>query len=202
MALVAEALLDWGVASSPLRGQERSGDDHLVFPFPGGVLVAAMDGVGHGQQAAQAALVARQILEAHPGEPVVDLVQRCHAALRDTRGVVMSLASIDGTRRLMSWMAVGNVQGGLRRAGAGGPEELLLRSGVVGAQLPTLQATAVRIAPGDTLIFATDGIEGDFSRALARGGSAQAAAESILTHHGRHPDDALVLVARYLGGRR
>lgn len=194
--------LDWGVAGLPFGGQGRSGDDHLVAPFPDGVLVAAMDGVGHGAEAAQAAGISRQVLEAHPAEPVVDLVRHCHEALRDTRGAVMSLASIDTARRLMSWIGVGNVQGVLLHAGASRPEELLLRSGVVGAQLPALQAAAIPIAPGDTLIFATDGIEGGFSRSLGRTGSAQAAAESILTHHGRRTDDALVLVARYLGGRR
>lgn len=201
MAHLTDTPLDWGVAALPLRGEERSGDTHLVRPFSGGVLLAAMDGVGHGKEAAQAAGASRQMLEAHPDEPVVDLVRRCHAVLRNTRGVVMSLASIDTGRRIMTWIGVGNVQGVLLRA-ANGAEELLLRSGVVGAQLPTLQESAVPIAAGDTLIFATDGIEGDFSRALGRTGSAQAAAERILTRHGRRTDDALVLVARYLGGWR
>jgi serine phosphatase RsbU (regulator of sigma subunit) len=35
---------------------------------------------------------------------------------------------------------------------------VLLRSGVVGYQLPTLRASTLPIAPGDLLIFATDGI--------------------------------------------
>jgi hypothetical protein len=101
---------------------------------------------------------------------------------------------------------VGNVQGVLARSGASGGRlsevELLLRAGVVGAQLPTLLPTTVALARGDTLVFATDGIESGFDRTLALAGAPQRAAESILARYGRRTDDALVLVARYLGGGR
>ena len=196
---LAPPRLEWGVASLPLAGEQHSGDEHLVAPFPGGALLGAMDGLGHGEAAARAAGAARTILATHRSEPVTSLTQRCHAGLRDTRGVVMTLASIDASVGRMSWLGVGNVQGVLLRAGGKRVEELLLRPGVVGAQLPTLQAEVVPLAPGDTLVFATDGIEPGFDRALARTGRAGAAAETILARHGRATDDALVLVARLLG---
>jgi len=44
-----------------------------------------------------------------------------------------------------------------------GQESLLLRAGVVGSQLPALQATVLPIARGDALFFATDGVRSDFS---------------------------------------
>jgi serine phosphatase RsbU (regulator of sigma subunit) len=69
---------------------------------------------------------------------------------------------------------------------------------VVGARLPPLQAAVLPLEPGDTLVFATDGIASDFERGLARHLSPEAAARAI----GRHTDDALVLVARHRGGAR
>jgi len=48
-----------------------------------------------------------------------------------TRGVVLSLASIDPAHGMMTWLGVGNVQGVLMRANAkngNGQESLLLRA--------------------------------------------------------------------------
>ena len=88
------------------------------------------------------------------------------------------------------------------RAGApkGTVEEvLLLRGGVVGSQLPALQAAVLPIGKGDTLVFVTDGIRGEFVEGLSALESPQRAADKILKQHGRGDDDALVLVVRLTG---
>jgi negative regulator of sigma-B (phosphoserine phosphatase) len=193
------APLECGVASSKMRGHQQSGDLEVVQLFDGGALIAVIDGIGHGDDAASAAQLARQILLASPQQPVTALVQRCHLQLRLSRGVVMSLASIDLRRGSMSWLGVGNVQGILLRADRSsqpGREELLLRSGVVGAQLPLLQAADVPVKRHDTLIFATDGIRSGFADRLAAAPSPQSRAVDILAHHCLGIDDALVLVAQ------
>ena len=48
-------MIEWGVASRALPGETRSGDLHVVESFAGGALVAAVDGLGHGEEAADAA---------------------------------------------------------------------------------------------------------------------------------------------------
>jgi negative regulator of sigma-B (phosphoserine phosphatase) len=137
----------------------------------------------------------------HAAEPVVTLVQRCHEALRTTRGVTMSVASFDVSRGLVTWLGVGSVEGVLlcrKFSGAAAEVPLLLRAGVVGFQLPSLDVEVLPLSAGDTLIIATDGIHSGFVRGLARNFPPQKAAEEILARHGRATDDALVLVARYL----
>ena len=57
----------------------------------------------------------------------------------------------------------------------------------------------VPVAPGDILIFATDGIRSDFSEGLTGSEVPQRTADRILAQYGKHTDDALVLVARYVG---
>jgi phosphoserine phosphatase RsbX len=197
-------LVEYGVAKFVLPGQDESGDHHLICCNQSGILVAAIDGIGHGEEAANAAKAAVCILKARAEEPVISLVERCHEGLRSTRGVVLSLASIDPGHGMMTWLGVGNVQGVLMRAGAqkGSVQEvLLLRGGVVGSQLPALQAAVLPIARGDTLVFVTDGIRGEFVHGLSALESPQRAADKILKHHSRGNDDALVLVARLTGVR-
>lgn len=195
-------LLDWGVAGMVLAGQSESGDRHVVKESPQGVLVAVVDGVGHGQEAAAAAMEAVATLERHAGEFVVSLVKRCHEALRSTRGVVMSLAMFNRLDETMTWVGVGNVEGLLVRpnfAGAPRQKMLLLRGGVVGDQLPPLSAANLPVVPGDTLILATDGIRPGFAPDLSLKGTPQQVAGRILATHAKGTDDALVLVARCVG---
>jgi len=196
--------VEYGVAKFVLPGQGESGDHHLICCNQSGILIAAMDGIGHGEEAANAAKAAICILKASPEEPVISLVERCHEGLRSTRGVVLSLASIDPELGMMTWLGVGNVQGVLMRAGSKkgtGQEVVLLRAGVVGSQLPALQAAVLPIAKGDTLVFATDGVRGEFAEGLSALESPQRAADKILKQHCRGNDDALVLVVRLTGVR-
>ncbi len=197
-------LVEYGVAKYVLPGQGESGDHHLICCAGDGILIAAMDGIGHGEEAAYAAQAAISILKTNVEEPVISLVERCHQELRSTRGVVLSLASIDPQHGMMTWLGVGNVQGVLMRAGAqkGSVQEvLLLRGGVVGSQLPALQAAVLPIAKGDTLVFVTDGIRSEFVETLSALESPQRAADRILKQHGRGNDDALALVVRLTGVR-
>src|SRR5271169_5742977 len=103
--------VDWGVAALALPGQTECGDMALVKDFEGGTLVAAVDGIGHGAEAATASKLALASLEMDPQEPVISLVVRCHEALRGTRGVVMSLASYSARHSLLTRIGIGNVEG-------------------------------------------------------------------------------------------
>src|ERR687888_8854 len=109
-------IIDWGVASLALPGEVESGDRHVVKTFPHGALLAALDGLGHGEQAAAAANRAIRVLQTLETESVVSLLKRCHERLQSTRGVVMSLAVFNALDETMTWVGVGNVEGVLLRA--------------------------------------------------------------------------------------
>src|SRR6185295_3905088 len=121
---------------------------------------------------------------------------------RNTRGVVMSLASFNAVDRTMTWAGVGNVEGVLLRKDAttnSDHEMLLSRGGVVGQRLPRLAASVVPVSPGDTLLLATDGVTSGFWRNLPLEEAPQRMAERIVASFARGTDDALVVAARYLG---
>jgi len=198
----ATAVIDWGVAGSALAGETESGDLHLVKLIPTGALVAVVDGLGHGADAATAARGAVATLGRYAHESLLVLIERCHHALTGTRGVVMSLANLDSRAGTMTWLGVGNVEGILQHASpAAGPSRasLVARGGIVGRELPPLRTATVPISPGDTLLFASDGIKGGFADTLPGDASPQQLADQILASYGKGTDDALILVARYLG---
>jgi phosphoserine phosphatase RsbX len=195
------ARLELGVAERALRGEPRSGDRAVLVAYDGGALVAAIDGLGHGVGAADAAAAAAAVLVEHPDEEPVRLLEACHRALARTRGAVMTLAWFDLVEESLSWTGVGNVEGRLVHAGAGprAPTEgALTKGGVVGYNLPAVRVTGTDLENGDVMVLATDGIDSGFARAMSAGGSAQDIADRILAAHGKDSDDALVVVVRYL----
>ena len=194
-------VIEWGWAGCALEA--LSGDLHLVVPFGGGALVALIDGLGHGAEAAEAARAAVPVLEAHADAPVLELMQQCHEALRRTRGAAMSLASFNALEASLTWTGVGNVEGVLLRVSRlshRASEGITLRGGVVGYRLPPLHANTLAVMPGDLLILATDGVRGGFTEGVAIGHGVQDIAEAILARFAKGSDDAHVVVARYTGG--
>jgi phosphoserine phosphatase RsbX len=196
--------VDWGVATRRRRGEATNGDLGIVSVVPEGVLVAAIDGVGHGEEAAHASREAGEVVRRRAGDGLVQLVERCHDALRGTRGAVMGLAFMSHVTRTMSWLGVGNVEGLMFSVEpwAPGPRaRLAIGGGVLGHELPGVTMATVDVRPGDVLILATDGIDPAFSDSVDLSGSMQAISERILARHAKSIDDALVLAVRYLGGR-
>jgi negative regulator of sigma-B (phosphoserine phosphatase) len=203
--LSTNRLIDWCVASRPIAGQTVSGDMHLVKPVGRGVLMAVVDGVGHGREATLAAQTAVDVLEQNADEALIPLVQRCHEALLTTRGVVMTVAFLDTLSSSLTWLGVGNVEGRLFRGDpkSGPPSEsVLLRGGMVGYKLPQLYVSVVPLRPGDLLVLVTDGIAPSFDTDIYLGQSPGRIADSILNRHFKRTDDALAFVARYLGLQR
>ena len=192
--------IEWAVCASPYPGQARSGDAFLVQAIPDGVLVAVVDGLGHGEEAADVAGRAVESLRASAGQPLLRCLTACHAALRGSRGVVMTLVAVHAGSATLEWLAVGNVDAAVLRPSPRGESvqrwSVPLRGGVVGDRLPPLRELPAPLAVGDTLIAATDGMAPGM---LDRVDLSPEIADLARGLHGRHAgtgDDALVLVAR------
>ncbi len=196
------SFLEWGIVAQAAPGQDESGDQYIVESFTNGILIGVVDGLGHGPRATAVAKKAVATLEAYTHEPVERLINRCHSVLRGTRGVVMSLASLNINNNSITWLSVGNVRGFLFHPNASlnvKRTSLLLRGGIVGYHLPTpLRPSVVSIKPGDTLVFASDGIQSDFVEGLTFELSPQAIADKVAQEYLEGEDDATVLVARYI----
>lgn len=193
------AELGWAVAGRPAEGEQLSGDMHVAQATAAGALLAVIDGLGHGPEAAQAAAAAVEVLRAQPELPVDALLQDCHRALRRTRGAAITVVSVDASARRLDWIGVGNVEGKLLRVPGQDREpdqSLLLRAGVVGYRLPPLRVASMPLQAGDLLILASDGLDVAFGEGVDHEGGLQEIADNLLERHRKPIDDALVLVAR------
>jgi negative regulator of sigma-B (phosphoserine phosphatase) len=194
------AVLERGEAGEPLAGEERSGDLAVWVTYEGGALVAAVDGLGHGPAAADAAAAAGDQFRLHAGEPPETLLRHCHEALRSTRGVVATVAWFDLETAELTWTGIGNVEGRLVRANRDRGDSVdspTLFGGVLGWSLPAVRLVRTTLAPGDCVVMATDGVAADFGSSLLPGASAPEQARRILESHARGSDDALVVAVRW-----
>ncbi len=195
--------IEWAVAGRALPGQRISGDRSLVLDAGGGsALFAVLDGLGHGNAAAEAADRATQVLSENRAEPLDVLMLLCHRAMADTRGAAVSLALFDSADRL-HWLGVGNVDSRVVAAGPVKPivrAAALLTGGIVGYLLPpNLQTQTVAVRPGDLLLMSTDGIVNDFIDGIDLAKPTAEVAGMVLATYAKDTDDALVLAARHRG---
>jgi phosphoserine phosphatase RsbX len=195
--------VEWGMATRCRVGETTSGDLAVVSLLPDGALVAGIDGLGHGAEAARAARRAADVVCRSGDHDLVRLVERCHEALRGTRGAAISLAFVSLRHSGMTWLGVGNVEGRVLSGDpfVPGPKgSLALSRGVPGHELPVVRVASLDVRPGDILLLATDGVDAAFADALEPSGSPQAISERILRAHWKPTDDAVVVAVRYLGG--
>jgi hypothetical protein len=102
----------------------------------------------------------------------------------------------------MQWLAVGNIEGVLLHGSTRGAarDAIVQRPGIVGHGLPHLMASSLPVAVGDTLVLATDGLERGFPQALSSAVARPAdGAAALLRRFATGTDDALLLLARYVG---
>src|SRR5258706_7005854 len=111
MERVTTRRVEWAKASRPIAPGQVSGDLCLVRESAHGVLVAVVDGWGHGPDAASAAQRAVALLGGGGLDRPIEVVRRCDEGLRGSRGVVLSLAWFDSAMDTMTWIGVGNVAG-------------------------------------------------------------------------------------------
>ncbi len=193
----------WSGASPTGRCQEKrnratSTSSNLCPPA---TLVAVVDGLGHGAAAAAAAKTAVATLRDHAEEPLIPLVNRCHDALRDTNGVVMSLACVPIGRPDVDLAGRGQRRmspAPRRRHGPAGSVSACCpaagwsatRSHHCEPRLSPLHRTTCCSSP-PTASTAT------FTERLNVNDPPQQIADDIMSHYGKETDDALVLVARF-----
>jgi hypothetical protein len=140
--------VEWGIAVRGRSGERTSGDCAVVSLLPEGALVAAIDGLGHGGEAARAARTAADVVRASPTADLVTLLQACHVGLRNTRGAAISLAFLSAVRGGVTWVGVGSVEG---RVLSGDPSSrrpkgsLPLAAGIPGHNLPAVSTATLPV---------------------------------------------------------
>jgi negative regulator of sigma-B (phosphoserine phosphatase) len=196
--------IEWARAGRPLPSQYTSGDRGIAVGINDeAALFGVVDGLGHGPEAATAALRAVDTVKAASAERLEVLVQLCHRKLEGTRGVAMTLARVDFAAGTLTWTGVGNVTAELVAKAPTGVHirsSVRLTAGILGYRIPEIRpAQVVSIRAGDLLVMRTDGISEDYLEHIDFAAPAVVIAEGLLRKDARETDDAMVLAARHRG---
>jgi hypothetical protein len=143
----------------PLHVSEPCGDAAELFTVPGAPqrwLLAIVDGLGHGAEAAQAAQVAMQLIAAQPALELPAQLARLDAGLIATRGAAIGLARIDGAQ--LHYAGIGNTRA--LRWRDGHLVRLPSEPGIVGGGLPRqVPVSTIDLRPQDWVLLMTDGLD-------------------------------------------
>lgn len=180
-----------GVELSPVH-EGYGGDAYLVKESPEKVLIAVIDGLGHGAMAHQAAQKAVETIKNMDCDALEEMLEKAHRALSDTVGVVIGLVEIDKKEKMLTCTGVGNIN--IRLSGSR-DVQLLLPEGILGYRFERRILKQIPLLPDDLLIMHTDGISTDYKLDFILSNNPQDIAQNLMSGFKSPNDDALVLVA-------
>jgi anti-sigma regulatory factor (Ser/Thr protein kinase) len=182
---------------SPIDGEKVSGDN-LAWEINGDrCIVLAVDGLGHGIQAAEAAEEAVRVFHAHSDESPASLMTRLHEALKKTRGAAAAIAEVRPLAGTLTYAGVGNISGSILSNTL--DRSLVSHNGTLGYVMARVQEFKVEWPKDGILVMHSDGLQSrwDLSRypgLLAR--QPALIAGVLLRDFRRERDDASVLVLK------
>jgi phosphoserine phosphatase RsbX len=177
--------------SLPMPGEIQNGDAALIRQsVTGDTILAVIDGLGHGPDAAHASRKAIEVLTLMPFQTsVLEAMEEIHRELRGTRGAAGTLCIVRELK--LEICAIGNVA--LMCTGCSVP--LVLSPGVLGHQVSRYRVAGCQVPSGARLALLSDGISTRFRLEDYKQLSPEAACKEIMSRYRRKEDDASVLVA-------
>lgn len=200
----------WPGAREPSPGLTQLGA--LVLPKPGegvcgdrwcyherveGILVAGIDGLGHGFGAEQAAVEACRTFETEKHRPPLRLMQLLHEALRPTRGAAVTLLEVDWDAGRIVSVGVGNVSAAMINGSE--TKRIATDNGIVGHVVSRPRELIHACQPETVVVLHSDGLTSSWQAERYPG---------LMQHHAaliagvlyrdckRGRDDSLVVVIR------
>ena len=190
-------IISLGAVVEPIAGETVSGDRWGFAPSALGPTLMAVDGSGHGSQAAAAADAAMAAFERHAAEDCVPLMETMHRALAPTRGGAVAVARLDSAKAMLRFVGVGNIAGML--LGEGKPQRMVSHNGVLGHIAPRIREFTYPVKGGVTVLMHSDGLSSKWDLASYPGLGAShpsLIAAVLFRDHRRERDDASVVVMR------
>jgi serine/threonine protein phosphatase PrpC len=151
------------LVSSPRLPSDESQETCLDIGDEETLLVAVVDGIGHGPVAAEATRVIIECIERHLTEDLGSLVKACHQDARSSRGATVALARVRPVPRKLELLAVGDVRAWLMEPRCETKEFVSVR-GLVGYQIESrLLIQSAELPRGGYIALASDGLVGDLA---------------------------------------
>jgi anti-sigma regulatory factor (Ser/Thr protein kinase) len=192
-----DARVEIGAVALCAPGETVCGDGWAACIAGSRAAVMLADGLGHGPDAAKAALAAVAVFERDPFADPRAILEEAHRELRTTRGAAVTLVQADGSEGMIRSAGAGNVVA--RIVGGASERTLLSQHGTVGLQLRRLEEVRAKWPPHAVLVLHSDGIETRWAAPLVHPALAHdpaLVAALLARDHLRGRDDASVVVLR------
>jgi len=196
-ASVAAADGELGLVVVPYPGEVECGDSWAFARKSGAPTLFAVDGSGHGPQAAFAARSAVEAFEKNDQMDNVRILEAIHRALAPTRGAAIAVARVDHPARLVRFAGVGNISAALVSDGA--TKRMVSMNGTAGHVAPRVREFAYPFAGSPTVILHSDGVSAKWDLASYPGLATcrpSIIAGVLSRDFRRSNDDALIAVLR------
>lgn len=187
----------WGAVSVAMPGQDVCGNSWSVAANSATTFFVA-DGLGHGQDAAEASVEAVRLFHRFSAHRVPTLLEYVHGGLRATRGAAVSIARLDPKTRQVLFAGIGNVAGGLSADGS--LRRMVSMPGTAGHNARKIQGFDYPFESG-LIVLASDGVSTgwNFGRYPGIQSHHPALIAAVLYRDfGRKRDDATVLIGKWV----
>jgi anti-sigma regulatory factor (Ser/Thr protein kinase) len=174
----------------------EAGDACATLSWRRGLVVALVDGLGHGPRAAEAARVFLDSVGRHAELALADLFTHAHHDLLRTRGAVAAVARIDHEAGAVEIGGIGNIVVLVMRADGGRAAHAIMVPGILGSAYRTVRPQALPLAVGDILVMHSDGVRSRFDFSEVRNMTAQAASEHVVKAAAKPTDDAACVIVK------
>jgi anti-sigma regulatory factor (Ser/Thr protein kinase) len=192
-----------GLLNIPVHGEIVCGDGYFLQSEPAHSIYMLVDGLGHGEGAAEAASEAVATVSRFQKERATEIIVRTHDALKKTRGAAMSVAIVDHARMVMTYAGIGNVSAVLLNGQSS--RSLISQNGTLGAVLPRVpQEYTFPISRETILLMFPDGLTTKTSPTSYPGLQARhpaLIAGVLFRDFSRRRDDATIMIVP-IGGNR
>jgi hypothetical protein len=194
---VASSHSGFGAVSVAKSGEEVCGDSWAIDLAGSTATLLVADGLGHGPDAAEAAVEAVRLFHRFHSHQVPTLLDYIHGGLRATRGAAVSIARYEPGTRQVIFAGIGNVSGAL--AGNGDLRRMVSMPGTAGYNVRKIQSFQYTFS-GGLVILCSDGLSTSWTP--SRYPNLDAAHPSLIAailyrDFARRRDDATVLVGKW-----
>lgn len=182
----------------PKPGETDCGDGWTFISGKDQHAIIALDGLGHGPDAHQAAMEGIEAFKEHSQEDPSSIIKHIHQAIKKTRGAVGALGILNNKNSQFSFCGIGNIGGKI--FSMEGVKNLISYNGILGHNVPTI----IHNHPfpwniSSLLIMHSDGLKSrwDISKYpdLKKHDTSVIAA-TLYKDNNRKTDDVLIIVGR------
>lgn len=183
-----------GTVMRPCQGEVVCGDGHAVHNGGSSLLVAVVDGLGHGPGAAEASEAFLSYVKDNQDLALDRLMMEAHKSISSTRGAAAALIRVDFELARLTFCGVGNIH---FHSVAEGSMHPVSAPGIVGHRVRKVIPYEFALPSKGYFAVCSDGISSRMHLEDIRDDDPQVVAETVLAEHGKFHDDATVVVVSY-----